>query len=328
MTAGDAGKQKDSGADMDVIVISRETGRTLRFSFNLRSPLMWAPVVLAVGLLIGAGFSLGGLRSASQASDQAAVPSSLFSAWTGQIAKQRQEVDQIRASAEEDADALARKLAQLQAQMMRLDAAGQRMVQIAGIKSNEFNFSVNVPVGGPEMPVSDQPVVMGDVMKSLDDLQTRLSDREREMRVLEDILLTSRLQKEVKPSGWPIADGYISSGYGRRTDPFTGLRSFHPGIDFAGPEGTPVHTVAAGIVTRAGPDAGYGNLVEVNHGNGYVTRYGHNEKILVKVGQRVHKGETIALEGSTGRSTGPHCHFEVLINGIVVDPTRFIDASR
>lgn len=309
---------------MDIILVSRESGRSWRTSLDLRRPWVWLPVVLATVLLVGAGFAVGYASHRAVAP----LPSSLFSAWTGEIAQQRKEVEHIRASAEENADALARKLAQLQAQMMRLDAAGQRMVQIAGIKSNEFNFNADVPVGGPDLPLSNQPVVMGDVMNSLDTLQAQLADREREMRVLEDILLTSRLQKEVKPSGWPISDGYISSGYGRRTDPFTGLRSFHPGIDFAGPEGTHVHAVAAGIVTRAGPDAGYGNLVEINHGNGYVTRYGHNEKILVKVGDRVHKGETIALEGSTGRSTGPHCHFEVLINGVVVNPDRFVDASR
>ena len=289
--------------------------------------LVWLPVVLVVGALISGGFVAGYWSHKTLDPGQPMAPA-LLKAWTARIDQQHQEVAKIRSSAEANADALARKLAQLQAQMMRLDAAGQRMVQIAGIKSTEFNFNADVPVGGPDMPLSNQPIVLGTTLDSLDTLGKQLSDRERELHVLEDILLTSRLQKEVKPSGWPIDDGYISSGYGRRTDPFTGLRSFHPGIDFAGPEGTHVHAVAAGIITRAGPDAGYGKLVEINHGNGYVTRYGHNEKILVKVGERVHKGQTIALEGSTGRSTGPHCHFEVRINGVVVNPEKFVEASR
>lgn len=310
---------------MDVIVVSRSIGRTWRLRLEPRSVLLWLPLALGVLLVLSGGFAIGYW---SHHRSTQPTPPALFKAWTAQIDQQRQEVAKVRASASANADALSRKLAQLQAQMMRLDAAGQRMVQVAGIKSHEFNFSSTVAEGGPEIPIGNQPAVMDGTLDSIDALSKQLDDREREMHVLEDILLTNHLQKEIVPSGWPISHGFISSGYGPRIDPITGRRGFHPGIDFAGPEGTPVHAVAAGIIARAGPDAGYGNLVEINHGNGYETMYGHNEKILVHVGERVHKGQIIALEGSTGRSTGPHCHFEVRINGKVVNPAKFVDTSR
>jgi murein DD-endopeptidase MepM/ murein hydrolase activator NlpD len=176
-----------------------------------------------------------------------------------------------------------------------------------------------------------QPGAMADVIGSLDAIEQRLGDRERQMKVLEDLLLTSRLQKDVQPAGWPIAAGYITSPFGARTDPFTGLRGYHPGIDFAAAEGSSVLAVASGIVTQAGEEEGhegYGEMVEINHGNGYVTRYGHNERVLVKVGDRVQRGQVVARMGSTGRSTGPHVHFEVLLNGQQVNPAQYIQAAR
>ncbi|MDR3415691.1 MAG: M23 family metallopeptidase [Nevskia sp.] len=256
------------------------------------------------------------------------LPAKVVGQWDVQMQQQRAELKEARAKAEEDANALSRRIAELQAYVMRLDAAGSRMTQIAHIDPAEFNFGKPPPLGGPEIQPSGQPVALADVLGSLDQLQQQLSDRERQMRVLEDLLLAGRLEKEIKPSGWPISDGYITSGYGSRTDPFTGLRDFHPGIDFAAPEGSRVQAVAAGIVTEAGERNGYGNLVQIDHGNGYVTRYGHNEALLVKVGDRVRKGQAVALIGNTGRSTGPHVHFEVLLNGNVVNPEQYIEAAR
>jgi murein DD-endopeptidase MepM/ murein hydrolase activator NlpD len=142
------------------------------------------------------------------------------------------------------------------------------------------------------------------------------------------MMMNRNLQAEVKPAGRPITRGWLSSYFGSRTDPFTGRRAHHSGIDFAGKMGSDIVVVAAGVVTFSGRRSGYGNLVEVNHGNGYVTRYGHCSKNLVKVGTTVKKGQVIAKMGTSGRSTGPHVHFEVLYNGRAVDPKRYIHASR
>lgn len=310
---------------MDIILVNQKKGRTRRFHLESRIASWLLPVGVVLSVLGGVFFS--GFELAAHDSAQRLLPQSIVARWQAELTQQQRQVKHLRRVAASNADALSRKLAELQAQIIRLDAAGSRMAQIAGIKSNEFNFEKPVAMGGPEMPLGDKPELMTGVIDSLDALQTRLEKRSRQFKVLEEILLTSKLQKEVVPSGWPIDHGYISSGYGMRIDPFTGRPAFHPGIDFAGPRGTPIHAVAAGIVVRAGRDGGYGNLVEINDGNGYKTLYGHNEKILVRVGQPVRKGQIIALEGSTGRSTGPHCHLEVHIDGRVVNPARFV-ASR
>jgi murein DD-endopeptidase MepM/ murein hydrolase activator NlpD len=215
----------------------------------------------------------------------------------------------------------------LHAHVQRLDSAGKRLTEVAGLDSGEFDFDQEPPLGGPEVGTVEDGT-LDRVLVSLDQFEKQLSERERQMRVLEDLLLVSRLQRQVKPSGWPVERGWISSAFGMRTDPFTGRRAMHTGTDFAGRAGADVLSVAAGIVTEAGPRFGYGMVVEINHGNGYVTRYGHNARVLVKPGDKVNKGQRIALIGSTGRSTGPHVHFEVLFNDKVVNPTEYIEASR
>jgi murein DD-endopeptidase MepM/ murein hydrolase activator NlpD len=310
---------------MDIIFVNPARGRSWRVSLKARNYLLWIPVATAIVVVIGLSFMAGQwLRP-----KDGLLPTQLVSSWAGEMQQQQAELTTTRARAEEDAHALARRIAQLQAYVMRLDAAGSRMAQIAKIEPGEFNFDKPPPVGGPETDSTGQPAVMADVISSLDSLQKQLSDRERQMQVLEDLLLASRLQKEVKPSGWPVDSGYITSAFGNRTDPFTGLRGYHPGIDFAAQEGSQVLAVASGIVTEADDErSGYGNLIEINHGNGYVTRYGHNAKLLVKAGDRVKKGQVISLMGSTGRSTGPHVHFEVLLNGDVVNPEQYIQATR
>jgi len=167
-----------------------------------------------------------------------------------------------------------------------------------------------------------------DFVKSLHELTAQLEDRAQQMGVLETMIMTRNLQAEVMPTGRPITRGWLSSYFGLRTDPFTGRRVHHSGIDFAGKLGSDIVSVAAGVVTYSGKRSGYGNLVEVNHGNGYVTRYGHCKENLVRVGQTIKKGQVIAKMGTTGRSTGPHVHFEVMRNGRHVDPKRYIHASR
>lgn len=309
---------------MDIIVVSHSRGRTWRLRLEARRVWGWLPLAaVAIGVL-GLTFVAG----MNLQSDRGLLPKRIAGLWGAEFSQQRDELAQVKAKAEEDAKALARRIAQLQAHVIRLDAAGTRMTQIAKIDPSEFSFDRPPAVGGPETEAFGTPAMLEDVIGSLDRLQKTLGDRERQMRVLEDLLLASRLEREIKPSGWPIDSGYITSGYGSRTDPFTGLRTTHPGIDFAAAEGSQVHAVASGIVTEAATANGYGELIEINHGNGYRTRYGHNSKLLVKIGDRVLKGQPIALIGSTGRSTGPHVHFELVMNGNVVNPGQYLDATH
>jgi len=169
---------------------------------------------------------------------------------------------------------------------------------------------------------------MDDLNASLDQFTYELNARERQMRVLRDLMVAGELREEVTPSGHPLLNAWITSGYGVRTDPFTGRRTSHNGIDFTSGRGAQVIAVASGVVNYAGSRSGYGQLLEINHGNGYMTRYGHNKKILVKDGERVEKGQVVAVMGATGRATGEHVHFEVLQNGKIVNPTAYIRASR
>jgi murein DD-endopeptidase MepM/ murein hydrolase activator NlpD len=158
----------------------------------------------------------------------------------------------------------------------------------------------------------------------IDNVERRLDTRDAQLLALENVILSRRLHDAIQPDGRPVLQGFISSYYGERQDPFPGHEAQHRGMDFAGTAGSSVVAVAAGIVTWAGHRTGYGHLVEINHGNGYTTRYAHNQRGLVEVGRTVTRGQPVALMGSTGRSTGPHVHFEVLKDGRQVNPLTFI----
>jgi len=224
--------------------------------------------------------------------------------------------------------ALAVRLGQLQAHVIRMEALGQRLTKMANLDKGEFDFDNPPAQGGPERPQEAERFEIPDFLQTLDGLSRQIDDRSKQLSVLESMLMNHNLQAEIIPTGRPTQGGWISSFFGMRTDPFNGRREFHEGMDFAGKAGSNVMAVAAGVVTWAGERYGYGNLVEINHGNGYVTRYGHNKEILVKVGDTVKKGKLLARMGSTGRSTGPHVHFEVLRHGKPVNPAKYIQASR
>lgn len=312
---------------MDIIVVSHKRGRTWRVQLGARNVLTWLPLAAVCVLIVSLSATAGYWAHSATTSDKAVLPKGLVTAWAQEVEGQRQALSLARGEAEQNAAALARRLAQLQAHVLRLDAAGQRLTEIAGLDQGEFSFGQAPALGGPEPAYQADPS-MDPVLASLRNFEKQLVDRERQFRVLEDLLLASRLQKEVRPSGWPIESGWISSLFGVRTDPFSGRRTQHTGIDFAGRAGADVLSVAGGIVTEAGMREGYGKLVEINHGNGYATRYAHSSELLVKVGDKVNKGQRIARVGSTGRSTGPHVHFEVLFNGTLVNPEQYIQAAR
>jgi len=206
--------------------------------------------------------------------------------------------------------------------VIRLDALGKRLTEMADIDSREFNFDRDPPSGGPEGEGTSAQIP--DLSAMLGQLEQRVDLRESQLSALENLILARELRQEIHPEGRPVANGFISSYFGERADPFDGTEAFHKGVDFAGSAGSNVTAVAAGVVTWAGERSGYGRLIEINHGDGFVTRYAHNERTLVTVGQTVKRGEPVALMGSTGRSTGPHVHFEVLRNGRQVDPLSFV----
>jgi murein DD-endopeptidase MepM/ murein hydrolase activator NlpD len=270
-------------------------------------------------MLFGAVFAAGlGLFGYWVGQSQAS--SSSISSIQQEIKLQRELIGETRFNARADLDALAARLGEVQAHAMRLNALGQKLVTIAKLDSGEFNFEESPGIGGPDEPGMQEL----DFGSEIDAVIRALEDREQQLRVLEDVLMSSHMQEEVFPEGRPIQRGWISSYYGTRTNPFTGKLQFHKGMDFAGKEGTDVLAVAGGVVTWSGKRYGYGNLVEINHGNGYVTRYGHNKEHLVDVGTTVKKGQVIAKMGSTGRSTGPHVHFEVIKNGRQINPQKFV----
>ena len=162
------------------------------------------------------------------------------------------------------------------------------------------------------------------VLTKLEKLDQKIKRQTAELTVLENILSNTHINNEQRLAGRPIQKGWLSSYYGKRNDPFTGKPAMHKGIDFAGREGAPVIATAAGVITWAGERYGYGNLVEINHGNGLVSRYGHNHSLKVQVGEVVTKGHTIALLGNTGRSTGAHVHYEIIKNGKQIDPLPYV----
>jgi murein DD-endopeptidase MepM/ murein hydrolase activator NlpD len=244
--------------------------------------------------------------------------------WQGMVAGQQAEIAEARHNAQADIDALTLRIGKLQAQMLRLNALGERLVDQGGLDKGEFDFDAVPAVGGPGEAVDVQSVPLADFLSMLDTLDSEMQDRGQKLSVLESLLMSRSLHERVMPSGEPIAEGWLSSRYGKRNDPFTGKQDFHKGLDFAGKKGSEVIAVGDGVVSWEGKRSGFGNLIEVNHGNGYTTRYGHNQRHLVKVGDKVKKGQQIALMGSTGRSTGPHVHFEVLQNGKTVNPSKYI----
>lgn len=296
---------------------------TFRLSPLGLSGLMSLVIALSIGVLVGAGYWIG-----TRVERAAGVSPEVVAAWKKELAGQRNAVVAARQQAQSYVDALALRTGQLQAQMMRLNALGQRLTKMANLDNGEFDFDQPPAQGGPEEAPDGTTQNVADLLQAMDQLALQLSDREHQLGALETMMLHSNLQRQVYPAGRPITKGWLSSYFGKRADPFTGKTEYHKGIDFAGQEGSDVVAVAAGVVIWSGERHGYGNLVEIDHGNGYVTRYGHNEKNLVKVGDRVTKGQKIALMGSTGRSTGPHVHFEVLRNGREVNPDKYIRAQR
>lgn len=240
---------------------------------------------------------------------------------------QRQQVEQLRSEMYQQLQLIAEKVGLLQAQATKINALGERLAESSNLKGDEFSFEDDLPIGGPDAEEPTSIAEITAIIGQVDGMIERYNWRESQLRLLEKLMVSEGADNNVTLSGWPIRHGWLSSHYGMRTDPFTKHLARHKGLDFAGRFGEPIRATAAGVVTWAGKRYGYGLMVEIDHGGGYSTRYGHSQQLLVKVGDVVTKGEELALMGSSGRSTGPHVHYEVLKNGSQIDPTPFVYRS-
>ena len=284
----------------------------------------WAALsVICIGLPLGLmamGYELGQRQGASIAQEARLSEAEL------NASRRAGDLAQLSADARRKLEAMTRKLAELQVRVTRLDALGTHLTALAGLEGGEFNFAAEPALGGPMMPLlpESQTSLPAPLKDAFDGLSVALSDREMQLDILAGLLFDAEAQTEAIPAGRPVLSGWLSSAYGSRTDPFTGKRAWHQGIDFAGAEGDHIIAVASGVVSWSGERTGYGTLVEIAHGDGLVTRYAHNRENRVEVGDLVRQGDVIALMGNSGRSTGPHVHFEIFKHGRAVDPSSYV----
>jgi len=306
---------------MNVVIFGKGFGKPRQVNLSGRSAAFFALMIL--GFLGIAAFVGGYFYSAHTGSG---VSSNEVASLTDELESQRSAISTTRQQTEDTLDAISIRLGQMNARIIRLDALGRRLTVMADLGEGEFDFDSVPAIGGPEEEPfpTGSAVAVPEVLYAMQELDDQLNNREAQLGVLETMLLDKNLTDRVYPQGRPVKSGWMSSYFGRRTDPFTGKPANHRGVDFAGKAGAEVIAVADGVVTWSSPRYGFGKLIEINHGNGYATRYAHNSENLVSVGEEVRKGQTVALLGDTGRATGPNLHFEVLQNGKRVNPVTFI----
>ncbi|MBD8525464.1 M23 family metallopeptidase [Pseudomarimonas arenosa] len=306
---------------MNVIIVAKSL-RTPR-KLSLTDPRVLAAtfgfVVFLVGIGVGVGFWLrDGRASALQE----------VAAMRDQLNGQAQDLDRAKQQVDMELNAFGVRLGELQAQATRLNALGDRLTRLAQLEDGEFDFGVLPAMGGPEaLDIMGAPADRS-VRASLEALSVKLESQSRQLDVLETLLLDRDVETAHLPAGLPIRAGYASSGFGMRSDPFTARSEFHRGMDFNGAHGSEILAVADGVVTFSGRYAGYGNMVDIDHGNGYMTRYAHNDKNLVEPGTRVRAGDVVAKMGKTGRATGVHVHFEVWLNDRPVNPASYLKNAK
>jgi murein DD-endopeptidase MepM/ murein hydrolase activator NlpD len=286
------------------------------------SSTSWLLATVGIGALAWAAYALGVATGERAAARNAQLDVQLHP-WRRDLAARWHEVRATKAAAAATTASLTEHVVRMQQRTIQLDVLAVRLVGSANI-GDEFDFTIDPPVGGPEELPKGGVDDSSALMVASETLGTQLDNRWRQLSVLEDVLVSRRLSADIRPEGLPVTSGYVSSRFGDRIDPITGRLAAHTGIDFAGPPGSDVVAVAAGIVIWSGPRAGYGQLIEIDHGNDRVTRYAHNAENLVTVGDVVTRGQTIARLGDTGRTTGPNLHFEVLAGGKAVNPSRYL----
>lgn len=308
---------------MKIILISKTLGssRSLELGRWSRALLSLCCLGLPLGL-VATGYWAG------QSSDARSERGASLDVLQEELDQQEAEFEELKSLAQNQLQAMTMNLAELQARMTRIDALGEHLTHIADLADGEFDFSQPPAIGGPMAGEFSVDFTAGDLGQEMERFQAQLEDREKQLDMLQSLLNNQQVQAQRKVSGWPVENGWISSYYGKRTDPFSGIQAMHSGLDFAGKEGSNVLSVAAGVVTWEGIRSGYGYMVEVSHADGFITRYAHNQKNLVAVGDVVRKGDIIALMGKSGRATGAHVHFEVYKHGRSVDPSSYVARNR
>jgi murein DD-endopeptidase MepM/ murein hydrolase activator NlpD len=274
-----------------------------------------AVVALCSGL-IASGFML---RQSS------IVDAAVIENWRMKIQEQDAVVEELQTDSVARRQAVGRQIADMQARLWRMEALASYMHESSGLPQDEFDFDAQVSQGGPINPEAEVLNVQN-LDSKLANLSVRLKQRETELSILDQVLMGVYTQRGAMPAGAPIVKGWMSSPFGERVDPISGKKAWHEGMDFAGANGSDVVAVANGIVVFSGRRDGYGLMVEISHGENLRTRYGHHQELLVRAGQSVKRGDVIGLMGSSGRSTGPHVHFEVLKSGKPVNPARYVSA--
>lgn len=305
------------GDSLNIIFVSNRLAKaqTLRLSHWQSAFLLFA--ALSLFLLSSAGLGYAVLTKLNNGR----------APWLQKLAAPQAQLDADKSQnvTQQRLSTIAVKVGEMQAQVMRLEALGDRVARAAGIKKEELNFDRKPGRGGPLIPSSNAPLSMEDIQLELAKLSVALEDKADQLIVMDSVLAREQVRRAALPSGLPVNRGFFSSNFGWRIDPFTGQRALHEGVDFMAEMGTPIKAAASGRVVYSDIHSGYGNMIEIDHGNGLISRYAHASKRLVKVGDVVLRGQKIGEVGSTGRSTGPHLHFEVLSNGTPQNPTRYLN---
>jgi murein DD-endopeptidase MepM/ murein hydrolase activator NlpD len=308
---------------LNIIVVSGSQGRARTLTLDWRHWTLGGIVLLALFLSFTLLFNYLTLRYAAE------IKHPLLQAIL--LDDQREEARKAQEIVQGHLNAMAVKLGALQAQLLQLDGLGDRLAQMAGLKPKDLPPPAD-PAKGPgrggAAPSLSRDLSVGEFSSLLEDLSRSVEERSDQLTVLEALMVSNSANKKFLPTLAPVDGGWLSSSFGWRIDPFTGQKSFHEGLDFPSEAGTPIVAAASGKVIYAEMHPQYGKMVEIDHGNGLVTRYAHASRLFVKEGELVVRGQKIATVGSTGRATGPHLHFEVRLNGVPQNPARFLVSAN
>ena len=301
---------------MNIILVSGKLARARTITLSLPHLVAGAAAGL-LGLLVLA-FALQYLTLRYAPSFNSSLLNNLI------LSAQQEQNQKAESYLRENLNAMASKLGQMQAQLLRLDTLGERLAKTAGFKPQEFMFDQLPGRGGAVSTLPTYDLSLGDLSRQVDLLTKQMDDRTDKLGILDSLMIFDSAKKKLLPSVLPVESGWYSSNFGWRIDPFSGMRAFHEGMDFMAEVGTAAHAAAGGVVIYSDFHPQYGNMIEIGHGNGLITRYAHLLKRQAKIGDVVLSGGKIGAVGNTGRSTGPHLHFEVRQNGAPLNPVRFL----